>query len=75
METKKALIINDKQIALQNVILELSNKAQDILSNVDLSGILNPENTIYLSASEIAKELGKGWTGTKVNEISGKNQG
>ena len=69
MISEETLIINNKQIALQNAILELGNKVPDILNNVDLSSILNPKNTIYLSASEIAKELGKGWTGTKVNEI------
>ncbi len=63
------MMINPQLAKLEKAILQLGKKEQDILKSVDWSSLLNPEKQIYYKAEEIANMLGKGWTGTKVNEI------
>lgn len=60
---------NSRMMKVQEAILKLGQKEKKILENVDLSALFNPENKIYFKAEEIGKFMGKGWNGTKINQI------
>ena len=68
-ENNISIAINPKAIKLQEAILLLGKKDQEILKDVDLSSVLNPENKIYFKAEEIAKLMGNNWNGTKINAL------
>lgn len=68
-EHNLSAVTNPYNLKIQEAILKLGKEEQETLKDIDWAILLNPENKVYYKAEEIAKELGKGWTSTKVNEI------